>query len=92
MLLMMRLGVRASEVAALTLEDIDWRAGVITVRGKGSRIVTAVEAAQEVGGSRRQQVVGGEARDRFQCFELVPAGPVAVAEADRDGAVERDHW
>jgi site-specific recombinase XerD len=37
MLLMMRLGMRASEVAALTLEDIDWRAGVITVRGKGSR-------------------------------------------------------
>ncbi|MGI8679559.1 MAG: tyrosine-type recombinase/integrase [Jatrophihabitans sp.] len=37
MLLMMRLGLRASEVAGLTLEDIDWRAGVITVRGKGSR-------------------------------------------------------
>jgi len=37
MLLMMRLGMRASEVAGLTLEDIDWRVGVITVRGKGSR-------------------------------------------------------
>jgi integrase/recombinase XerD len=37
MLVMMRLGLRASEVAGLTLEDIDWRAGVITVRGKGSR-------------------------------------------------------
>src|SRR6266545_2527753 len=37
MLLMMRLGMRASEVARLTLEDIDWRAGVVTVRGKGSR-------------------------------------------------------
>jgi integrase/recombinase XerD len=37
MLLMMRLGLRASEVAGLTLDDIDWRAGVITVRGKGSR-------------------------------------------------------
>ncbi len=37
MLLMMRLGMRASEVATLTLDDIDWRAGVITVRGKGSR-------------------------------------------------------
>ena len=36
-LLMMRLGMRANEVATLTLDDIDWRAGVITVRGKGSR-------------------------------------------------------
>jgi integrase/recombinase XerD len=32
-----RLGLRAGEVAALTLEDIDWRAGEIIVRGKGSR-------------------------------------------------------
>jgi len=37
MLLMMRLGMRAREVAALTLDDIDWRAGVITVHGKGSQ-------------------------------------------------------
>ena len=32
-----RLGLRAGEVAALTLEDIDWRAGEITVCGKGNR-------------------------------------------------------
>jgi integrase/recombinase XerD len=37
MTLLARLGLRAGEVAALTLEDIDWRAGEITVRGKGSR-------------------------------------------------------
>jgi integrase/recombinase XerD len=35
--LLARLGLRAGEVAALTLEDIDWRAGEITVRGKGTR-------------------------------------------------------
>ena len=35
--LLARLGLRAGEVAALTLEDIDWRAGEIMVRGKGSR-------------------------------------------------------
>jgi integrase/recombinase XerD len=35
--LLARLGLRAGEVAALTLESIDWRAGEITVRGKGSR-------------------------------------------------------
>jgi integrase/recombinase XerD len=35
--LLARLGLRAGEVAALMLDDIDWRAGEITVRGKGSR-------------------------------------------------------
>jgi site-specific recombinase XerD len=35
--LLARLGLRAGEVATLTLEDIDWRAGEITVRGKGTR-------------------------------------------------------
>jgi site-specific recombinase XerD len=35
--LLVRLGLRAGEVAGLLLEDIDWRAGVITVRGKGNR-------------------------------------------------------
>jgi integrase/recombinase XerD len=36
LLLLARLGLRASEVIALELDDIDWRAGVLTVRGKGS--------------------------------------------------------
>jgi integrase/recombinase XerD len=35
--LLARLGLRAGEVAALTLDDIDWRAGEITVTGKGRR-------------------------------------------------------
>jgi len=34
LLLLARLGLRASEVVELTLEDIDWEAGYITVRGK----------------------------------------------------------
>ena len=35
LLLLARLGLRAGEVAALQLEDVDWRAGEIIVRGKG---------------------------------------------------------
>ena len=35
--LLVRLGLRAGEVAGLGLDDIDWRAGLITVRGKGNR-------------------------------------------------------
>ena len=34
---MVRLGLRASEVAGLTLDDIDWRAAEVVVRGKGRR-------------------------------------------------------
>ena len=37
LLLMGRLGLRCGEVAGLTLGDIDWRAGELTVYGKGRR-------------------------------------------------------
>lgn len=35
--LLVRLGLRAGEAAGLLLDDIDWRAGEIVVRGKGRR-------------------------------------------------------
>jgi site-specific recombinase XerD len=35
LLLLARLGLRAGEVVRLDLDDIDWRAGTLTVRGKG---------------------------------------------------------
>lgn len=34
---LLRLGLRASEMAGLRLDDIDWRAGELVVRGKGAR-------------------------------------------------------
>jgi integrase/recombinase XerD len=37
LLLLVRLGLRCGEVACLELEDIDWRDGSLSVRGKGSR-------------------------------------------------------
>lgn len=33
-----RLGLRSSEVATLTLDDIDWRAGELCIKGKGGRV------------------------------------------------------
>lgn len=36
-LILLRLGLRAGEVASLTLDDIDWRAAEIVVHGKGRR-------------------------------------------------------
>jgi integrase/recombinase XerD len=37
LLVLARLGLRAGEVAAIELEDIDWRSGDLLVRGKGGR-------------------------------------------------------
>jgi integrase/recombinase XerD len=37
MLTLARLGLRAIEVIAIQLDDIDWRAGTILIRGKGKR-------------------------------------------------------
>lgn len=37
LLLLARLGIRAGEVAALTLDDLDWEAGELLIHGKGAR-------------------------------------------------------
>jgi site-specific recombinase XerD len=49
--LLARLGLRAGEVAALALDDIDWRRGEITVRGKGNcydRLPLPVDVGQRI--------------------------------------------
>lgn len=38
LMLLVRLGLRAGEVRTLNLDDLDWRAGELIVRGKGNRI------------------------------------------------------
>src|ERR1700730_15325527 len=38
LLLLARLGLRGSEVVAMTLDDLDWECGEIVVRGKGQRL------------------------------------------------------
>ena len=38
LMLLCRLGMRAGEVTALELRDLDWRAGEVVVRGKGPRL------------------------------------------------------
>lgn len=48
--ILVRLGLRASEVAGLRLDDIDWRAGSILIRGKGNKI-EPLPLPQDVGGA-----------------------------------------
>ena len=38
LMLMSRLGLRACEIARLRLDDVGWRAGELSVRGKGGRV------------------------------------------------------
>lgn len=48
LLIMARLGLRAAEVIAIRLDDIDWRAGELLVRGKG-KLHDRVPISSEVG-------------------------------------------
>lgn len=57
LLLLARLGLRAGEVVALSLDDIDWRAGEITVAGKGllhDRMPLPTEVGQALAAYLRQ--------------------------------------
>ena len=45
LLLLARLGIRAGEVVGLSLDDIDWSTGRITIRGKGGKSVPLPLAA-----------------------------------------------
>jgi site-specific recombinase XerD len=47
--LLVRLGLRAGDVAALTLEDLDWHAGEVILRGKGRR-ESRLPLPRDVGG------------------------------------------
>jgi integrase/recombinase XerD len=80
LLLMMRLGLRAGEVAALTLEDLDWRRGEILVHGKGrreDRLPLPVDVGRALVGylQRRPQI---DSRAVF-LRAVAPVGPLPVS-------------
>ncbi|MBF8194640.1 tyrosine-type recombinase/integrase [Nonomuraea sp. K274] len=70
LLLMARLGLRAVEVARLRLEDLDWRGGELTVRGKGGR-VDRMPLPSDVGGALADWLRSGRRpstlREVFTC-------------------------
>lgn len=61
LLLLARLGLRAGEVVALTLDDFDWEAGLVTVRGKGKR-VAQMPLPSEVGTAIAEYLSTGRPR------------------------------
>jgi site-specific recombinase XerD len=78
-LLMARLGLRAGEVAALQLNDVDWQAGLLTVRGKGNRL-DALPLPVEVGEAMADYLQHGRpqtpARPQMFVCALAPFGPL----------------
>jgi len=78
-----RLGLRAAEVSGLDLADLDWRAGELTVRGKGlrrDRLPLPVDVGEAVAGWLQWGRPSGVAsaavfiRDRAPHARLAPSG------------------
>jgi site-specific recombinase XerD len=61
LLLLARLGLRAGEVAGLALNDVDWRAGQLRIRGKGGRL-DVLPLPADVGKALEAYVRGGRPR------------------------------
>lgn len=76
-LLLVRLGLRSVEVAAMKLDDIDWRAGEILVRGKGGRhdrLPLPIDVGDALAGYLQRRPPG-ESRAVFVGM-LSPGGPL----------------
>jgi len=72
--LLVRLGMRAGEVVALDLGDIDWHGGEITVRGKGNR-VECLPLPVDVGNALAGYVRRGRPRSEHSVFFLRVIAP-----------------
>ena len=67
-MVMARLGRRAGEVAAIELDDIDWRAGELTVAGKGDRrerLPVPADVGQALAGDCQRGLPGTSCRALF---------------------------
>jgi len=76
---LLRLGLRASEVAGLRLDDIDWRAGELIVRGKAGR-ADRLPLPADVGEAIAAYLRRGRPKsDRRELFlrARAPFGPIA---------------
>ena len=98
--LLARLGLRASEVARLSLDDIDWRAGEVTIHGKGStseRLPLPHESGERLVSYLRQGRPPVDFREVFVSMHapLRSLSPIAVthvvATACERAGVERVH-
>jgi integrase len=76
LLLMARLGLRAQEIAALRLEEVDWRNGELMVHGKGGRI-DRLPLPADVGSALADYLQRGRRPSRHREVFLRTCGPDA---------------
>lgn len=77
LLLLARLGLRANEVVALQLDDINWRAGEIIVRGKGlfhDRMPLPADVGDALTSYLRRDRPVCPTRRVFVCMKAPPRG------------------
>lgn len=80
LVVLLRLGLRAGEAARLRLDDLDWRAGELVVRGKGARL-DRLPMPVEVGEAITAYLRRGRPRsDRREVFlrARAPFNPIAT--------------
>ena len=80
LMLLSRLGLRACEIAVLSLDDIDWRAGDLLIHGKGGQ-VDRLPLPHDVGETLAEYLVSqtperGEHREVF-LRAFAPRGPMS---------------
>ena len=85
LLLLARMGLRAAEVAGLELDDFDWRAGELTVRGKAGhrdRMPLPAEVGEAVAAYLLQARPGAKSRVVFLTLRppLRPMGHTTVSQ------------
>lgn len=79
LMVLLRLGLRAGEVAALKLDDIDWRAAEITVAGKGGRhdrLPLSAEVGEAIAGYLTRGRPKGTADRHVFLRAIAPTGPI----------------
>lgn len=85
-LVLLRLGLRASEVARLALDDIDWRAGEMTIKGKGGRLdrlPLPVEVGEAIAAYLREGRPSSSGRSLF----LTATAPIRALSSDAIGGL-----
>ena len=76
LLMLARLGLRANEIATLTLDDVDWRAGQLTVQAKG-RQRAQLPLPHEVGSAVADYLQNGRPRSDSRRLFLRDLAPHA---------------
>jgi integrase/recombinase XerD len=80
LLLLSRLGLRASEVARIDLDDVNWRAGELLVHGKGGRedvLPLPVDVGEALAGYLQRRPPGPDGCRRLFLTAIAPVGPMS---------------